>query len=252
MAMPIVESAAVTGGAKAHADRYTAAALDDVGCLLGTEEFPCSPAGCQALLDWLAGFGPVKQVGVEPAAHSASLLALHLQEAGIDVVEVGRGALGGPEALAADAPSVARAARSGEGRPLPAGRATLAQAAGALLVARRSAERDHGAAVDALRALVASAPGDLWLELSACPAAALVERAAALRPLPAHPVGYATRVALAELGRRATWLSEQAARLDELLVPLAAAHAAGLLGTFGPGPEGAELMVAGADEEAGA
>ena len=65
MAMTIVESVAVTGGVNTHARRHLAAAIDDTDSVLGLEEFPVTPAGCQALLDWLAGFGPVSRVGID-------------------------------------------------------------------------------------------------------------------------------------------------------------------------------------------
>ena len=43
---------------------------------------------------------------------------------------------------------------------------------------------------------------------------------ASLRPRPGSTVGYATRIALRELGRRAEFLGGQIERLDELIVPL--------------------------------
>ena len=49
--------------------------------------------------------------------------------------------------------------------------------------------------------------------------AALVAQTAALRPRPGDVVGYATRVALRELGRRAQFLDGQLGRLDALIVP---------------------------------
>ena len=59
--------------------------------------------------------------------------------------------------------------------------------------------------------------------------AALVAGLAALRPRPGDVAGYATRVALRELGRRAQFLDGQLDRLDELIVPLVTARAPGLL-----------------------
>ena len=50
-------------------------------------------------------------------------------------------------------------------------------------------------------------------------------RLAALRPRPGDAAGYATRVALRELGRRAEFLDGQLERLDELIVPLVTARA---------------------------
>ena len=49
--------------------------------------------------------------------------------------------------------------------------------------------------------------------------AALVSGLALLRPRPGDVVGYATRIALRELGRRAEFLDGQLERLDELIAP---------------------------------
>ena len=53
MALTIVETRAITGGAGTHADTHVAAALDPVGGLLGVREFPVSAAGYGRLLGWL-------------------------------------------------------------------------------------------------------------------------------------------------------------------------------------------------------
>ena len=252
--MPIVESVAVTGGVTTHADRHTATALDDFGNLLGTEEFPATPAGCQELLDWLAGFGPVRLVGINTTDVWGARLAGHLGHAGVAVVVVeGLQDKGGHgEAVPPDAASTARAARSGKGRALPAGCGLMLGAIEVLLDARLSAEHDRSAVVERIRALVASAPSDLGLVFSHCPTATLIAGTAALRPRPGHPVGYATRVVLAELGQLAAHLGEQIGRLDELLVPLAAAHAAGLFGVFAVEDDGELTLLAADDDEAGA
>src|SRR5215211_4924223 len=68
MAMAIVEpvsARAVTGGVDTHLDVHVAAALDDIGGLLGVESFEASRAGNDELLAWLRSFGDVTQVGVE-------------------------------------------------------------------------------------------------------------------------------------------------------------------------------------------
>ena len=62
--MTIVEErTAVTGGVDTHSEVHVAAALDPVGGLLGTQEFPA--AGYASLLGWLGKFGDVALVGVE-------------------------------------------------------------------------------------------------------------------------------------------------------------------------------------------
>jgi len=73
--------------------------------------------------------------------------------------------------------------------------------------------------------------------------AQLVEAIAALRPRPGEVPGYATRVALRELGRRARFLDAQLGRLDELIGPLVTARAPGLLALHGVGPDTAALLL---------
>ena len=55
--------------------------------------------------------------------------------------------------------------------------------------------------------------------------------------------GYATRVTLRELGRRARFLDAQLDRLDELIVPLVTARAPGLLALHGVGPDTAAMLL---------
>ena len=64
--MTIVEErTAITGGVDTHSEVHVAAALDPVGGLLGTREFPATAAGYAGLLGWLGKFGDVALVGVE-------------------------------------------------------------------------------------------------------------------------------------------------------------------------------------------
>jgi transposase len=58
-------------------------------------------------------------------------------------------------------------------------------------------------------------------------------------------------VALRELGRRAGYLEDQIARLDELIVPLVAAWAPGLLSLHGVGPDTAALLLIAAGDHPG-
>src|ERR671918_1572474 len=93
MAMTIVEpvsARAMTGGVDTHFDVHVAAALDDIGGLLGVESFEPSPAGNDKLLAWLRTFGDVAQVGVEGTGSYGASLARSLRAARAKVVEVGR------------------------------------------------------------------------------------------------------------------------------------------------------------------
>lgn len=61
----VEEKTAVTGGVDTHSEVHVAAALDSLGALLGTREFPATAAGYADLLVWLGKFGDVALVGVE-------------------------------------------------------------------------------------------------------------------------------------------------------------------------------------------
>ena len=73
--------------------------------------------------------------------------------------------------------------------------------------------------------------------------AALVAGLASLRPRPGDVAGYAVRVALRELGRRAVLPDGQLGRLDDLIVPLVTARAPSLLALYGIGPRTAALLL---------
>src|SRR5690242_5719011 len=68
-------------------------------------------------------------------------------------------------------------------------------------------------------------------------------------PRPGDVVGYATRIALRELGRRAEFLDGQLERLDEMIVPLVTARAPGLLALYGIGPDTAALLLIAAGDQ---
>ena len=113
----------------------------------------------------------------------------------------------------------------------------------ALMVAKRSAAGERTQTINQARALVLTGPDDLRARFARHTPAALVAGLASLRPRPGDVVGYATRIALRELGRRAQFLDGQLERLDELIVPLVTARAPGLLALYGIGPDTAALLL---------
>jgi transposase len=238
---------AITGGVDTHADVHVAAALDPIGGLLGVEEFPATTAGYARLLGWLGGFGTVALVGIEGTGSYGAGLARHVTAAGVRVVEVDRSdrqdrrRQGKSDPL--DAVSAARAAQSGRARGAPKGRDGAVEAIRALMVAKRSARAERTQTINQARALVLTGPDDLRARFTGHTPAALVSGMASLRPRPGSTVGYATRIALRELGRRAEFLDGQIKRLDELIVPLVTARAPGLLCIYGIGPDTAALLL---------
>ena len=247
MALSIVESRAITGGAGTHADVHVAAALDPIGGLLGVREFPATPAGYARLLEWLGGFGAVCLVGIEGTGHYGAGLARHVTTAGVRVVEAGRSdrqdrrRQGKSDPL--DAVSAARAAQSGRARGAFKGRDGAVEAIRALMVAKRSAAGGRTQTINQARALILTGPEDLRARFTGHTVAALVAELASLRPRPGSTVGYAARIALRELGRRAEFPGARLERLDELIIPLVTAHAPGLLALYGIGPHTAALLL---------
>jgi transposase len=247
MALTIVETRAVTGGVATHAEVNVAAALDPLGGLLGVEEFPTTAAGDARLLAWMRRFGHVELVGVEGTGSYGAGLARHLAAAGVAVVEVDRAdrqdrrRQGKSDPL--DAVSAARAAQSGRARGAPKGRDGAVEAIGALMVAKRSARGARTQTINQARALVVTGPDDIRARFAKHTSGALIAELAALRSRPGDVVGYATRVALRELGRRAQFLDAQLEELDNLITPLVTAHAPSLLAVYGVGPDTAALLL---------
>jgi transposase len=255
MTLTIVETRAVTGGVDTHADVHVAAALDPIGGLLGVAEFPAAPAGYAHLLGWLGGFGTVCLVGIEGTGSYGAGLARFVTAAGVRVVEVDRSdrqdrrRQGKSDPL--DAVNAARAAQSGRALGAPKGRDGSVEAVRALMVARRSATGERTRTINQARALVLTGSDELRTRLTRHTAAGLIAEIASLRPRPGNTVGYATRIALRELGRRAEFLDGQLERLDELIVPLVTARAPGLLALYGIGPHTAALLLIAAGDHPG-
>jgi transposase len=150
-----------------------------------------------------------------------------------------------------DAVSAARAAQSGRAAGAPKGRDGAVEAIRALMAAKRSATGERTQTINQARALVRTGPDDLRTRFAGHTVAALVAETASLRPRPGSTVGYATRFALRELGRRAEFPDAQLERLDELIGPLVTGHAPGLLALYGIGPNTAALLLIAAGDHPG-
>ena len=251
--MTIVEDRrTITGGVDTHADLHVAAALDPIGGLLGVREFPATAAGYADLLEWLGEFGTAALVGVEGTGSYGAGLARYMAGAGVRVVEVDRAGRqdrhrqGKSDPL--DAVSAARAAQSGRASGAPKGRDGAVEAIRTLMVAKRSARHERTQAINQARALIVTGPDELRTRFTGHGTAALAAAIAALRPRPGDVPGYATRVALRELGRRVQFLDAQLGRLDELIIPLVTARAPGLLSLHGVGPDTAALLLVAAGD----
>jgi len=153
----------VTGGVDTHGQSHHAAVIDHLGRQLSDREFPASPVGYRALVEWLQGHGWVDRVGVEGTGAYGAGLARHLREAGMLIVEVdrpdrrARRAHGKSDPL--DAYSAARAALSGAASVLPKLRNGRVEAIRALRVARSSAVKARSQATNQIKSLIVTGPG---------------------------------------------------------------------------------------------
>jgi transposase len=252
--MTIVEAArAVTGGIDTHGEVHVAAALDEVGGLLGTESFRADPGGYADLLAWLEAFGVIARVGVEGTGSYGAGITRFLTKAGIDVVEVdrqnrqARRQAGKSDPL--DALEAARAALSGRAHGAAKTRDGSVEAIRVLVVAKRSARGARIKALGQMRQLVFSAPDQLQTRMKGLPIAQLVAAGEGLRPTRSPDVvTAATKASLSSLAHRVADLEEEISDLDTMITPLLEAAAPELLGVYGVGIDtAAALLVAAGD-----
>jgi transposase len=157
-----VEVVEVTGGVDTHADAHTAAAVDQIGGLLGTATFPATAAGYRDLASWLAGFGPLARVGVEGTGSYGAGLTRHLTAAAVEVVEVtrpnraDRRNRGKTDTL--DAVHAARAALAGTATGTPKTRDGIVESIRVLHVTRRGAVKARTATRNEFAGLLVTAP----------------------------------------------------------------------------------------------
>ena len=91
MAMTIVEAThSIVGGIDTHSKVHVAAALDEVGGLLGAESFGANPTGYAALVSWFESFGSVSKAGVEGTGSYGAGICRFLARSGIEIIEVDR------------------------------------------------------------------------------------------------------------------------------------------------------------------
>ena len=255
--MTIVETTRpVTGGVDTHADVHVAAAVDASGGVLGVASFPTTAAGFGQLHDWLAGFGALDRVGVEGTGAYGAGLARYLRGQGVAVIEVdrpnrqARRRNGKSDEL--DAIEAARAAVSGRASGIAKSADGDVEAIRALLVARRSGRNVRIKYLNQIRHLGFTAPDELRERLRDVPRDRLARAAAALRPTAGtDTVQYATKLAIATLGRRVLALEADGERLDDELETLVRRTAPSLLQVYGVGvTTAAILLVAAGDNPA--
>jgi transposase len=242
----------VTGGVDTHKDTHVAAALDQLGRVLGTESFPTTPTGYRSLLRWLQRFGDVTAVGVEGTGAWGAGLARFLTAQSLEVIEVTRPnrqhrrrhAKSDP----ADAIGAARAVQSLEANATPKSANGTVEAIRLLQVARRSAMKARTQAGNQIHALLVTAPDDLRARFARLDTPKIVARAARLRPGSIDTPTGAAKLALVTLARRWLALSDELAGLDANLKNLITACAPNLVKLNGVGTQTASALLAAAGD----
>lgn len=241
---------AVTGGVDTHKDFHVAAALDQLGRLLGTEQFPTSAEGYSQLEAWLRGFGELSVVGVEGTGSWGAGLSRFLRRQGIEVREVNR-----PnrqrrrtgKSDPADATSAARSVQSGEASGLPKAGHGPVESIRVLRMTRRSAVKSRTQALNQVKAMIDTAPDKLREQLIVLPNRTLVTTIRRFRSSGA-PELVPLKISLKLLAGRILELEQEIAQLDDLLQDLLQSTAPRLLAVRGVGPEAAgALLVAAGD-----
>jgi transposase len=247
----------VVGGVDTHLDTHTAAVIDTLGRVLGTEQFPASAAGYTALLTWMRGFGRLSRAGVEGTGAYGAGLTRRLREEHLEVIEIDRPnrktrrLRGKSDPI--DAIAAAKAALAGERTGLPKQRDGRVEALRNLRVARRSAVSQRADTQRQIKSLVITAPDELRARLGGLNVKQLITTCANLRPDRAGTAdpATATKIALRSLARRHQHLTTEITDLDDLLEPLIAAINPGLLTVNGVGPDvaGQILVTAGENHD---
>lgn len=244
----------VVGGVDTHLDTHTAAVIDLVGRVLGTEQFPATVAGYAALLAWMRGHGRLSRVGVEGTGAYGAGLARRLRGEGVEVIEVDRPnrkmrrLQGKSDPI--DAIAAAKAVLAGHRTGTPKQRDGRVEALRNLRVARRSAVEQRADTQRQIKTLIVTAPDELRTRLRGLPVKQLIATCATLRGDRADAASPATAVKLAlrSLARRHQQLSAEITNLDELLEPLVTAINPDLVAVHGVGPDVAGQLLVTAGE----
>lgn len=243
-------SRVVIGGVDTHKDLHVAAVVDADDAVLGTAAFSTTRAGYRAMLAWMRSFGDVRRIGVEGTGSYGAGLLRHLQQAGIEILEVARPdrsdrrTRGKDDTI--DAENAAHAAFAGRRVVTPKSRSGMVESLRVLRIARSSAVKSRRLALQLLRAQIISAPEELRDQLRNLTRMQLIRTIAAWRPdtdAYRDPVA-ATRIALKSLARRYLELNDEVADLDALTEPLVRELAPSPLERLGFGTENtAQLLV---------
>ncbi len=240
------ERLSVFGGVDTHKDVHVAAVVDERGKILDTASFDANAKGYAALRRWLEDFGSLVRVGVEGTGSYGSGLARHLQDHGVEVVEVNRPnrqmrrQRGKSDSV--DAEAAARAALNGEATIVPKDHDDIVESIRVLRIAFCSARDTRTRLALQIRDLIVTAPAALRESMPAR-TADRVAHCAKFRPGNVRDPHEATRLALKTLSRRYQDLSEEMADLTKILDELTREANPALRAAKGVGVDVASILL---------
>jgi transposase len=245
----------VTVGVDTHKDTHVAAARDQLGCRLGTTMAPATSAGYAQLLAWAHALGDVQAWGVEGTGSYGAGLARFLRCHRQRVLEVNR-----PDRATrrrrgksdpVDADAAARTVQAGEATGVPKAQDGVVEMLRALRVARQTAVKARTQAINAIKALLVTAPSELREQLDGLATPKLVGAAAALEPGTLTTPTAATMLALRGLAQRYQHLDAEISLLTSRLDQLTTQTAPALRELLGIGPDSAAALLIAAGDNPG-
>lgn len=246
----------VTGGVDTHRDFHVAAALDHLGGVLATAQFPTTAQGYRSLLSWLGEFGTVEAVGVEGTGSYGAALARYLAQADVRVIEVGRpnrqvrrrhGKTDVVDAIAAG-----RSVLNGDATATPKTHDGPVEALRALKMVQRSARKARTQALNQLHALVLTAPEELRAKLRDRKNRDLITTCASFRVRAEDDsLNSIVRLSLRELAQRILMLEEQNRTVRERMRRITTELAPDLVAKTGVGPDTATTLLIAAGDNPG-
>lgn len=243
----------VVGGADTHEETVHVAVVTVLGVDVADREFPTTPAGYRAAIDFLYSHGLIHRVGIEGTSSYGAGLSRACKAGGLQVVEVNR-------------PNRAERRRKGKSEPIDAYHAAHAVLSGrattpakneqieglrALHNARRSAVKARTATVHQLHQMLITAPDPVRQRFRGLSDSKLVATLARCHPVRHDLVLGAIMTALKDLATRYQFLDRQQAALAEDIRVVVATYNRGLLAVHGVGPDTAAqlLITAGANPD---
>ncbi len=237
----------VTVGVDTHKDLHVAAARDQLGRRLATTQVQTTSAGYAQLLGWARSLGQVQAWGVEGTGSYGAGLARFLAAHGQRVLEVNR-----PDRATrrrrgksdpVDADAAARTVQAGEASGTPKAQDGTVEMLRALRVARHSAVKARTQTINAIKALLVTAPTQLREQLATLPTTRLIRQAATLEPGKLTSPTAATMLALRGLAQRYQHLDAEIGLLTGKLDQLTAKTAPKLRALLGVGPDSAAALL---------